>query len=186
MAADLRLVPARPEHVDFWMALRAEPAARRFVMTEGDTRASLLRRIRDASLELDDPVATGFRWMVEHEGRLIGTVSARELSRPMGRIEVGYMLSEAVHGRGLGTRAVGLMLERLFTLSCLHRVWLVTSANNLASQGVARKLGFTCEGVLREHYLLGGQRVDQQIWGLLRPEWEARGALAGDVRSRSA
>lgn len=151
MASDLRLVPALPQHVDFWLALRAEPAARRFVQTEGDTRESLLRRLQEASSEVTDARATQFRWMVEHGGRLIGTVSARELSRAQGRIEVGYMLCEACHGQGLGTRAVGLMLERLFTLPFLYRVWLHTAADNLGSQGVARKLGFTREGVLRGH-----------------------------------
>lgn len=186
MAPELRLVPVRPQHVDFWLALRAEPAARRFVMTEGDTRESLLRRIHEASSDVTEARATHFRWMVEHEGRLIGTVSARELSRSQGRIEVGYMLSEAVHGRGLGTRAVGLMLERLFSLPLLHRVWLSTAADNVASQGVARKLGFRLEGVLREHYRRGGARMDQQVWGLLRPEWEARGASPGAAHSRSA
>jgi ribosomal-protein-alanine N-acetyltransferase len=186
MVPELRLVPVRPQHVDFWLALRAEPAARRFVMTDGDTRESLLRRIHEASGDVTEPRATQFRWMVEHEGRLIGTVSARELSRSQGRIEVGYMLSEAVHGRGLGTRAVGLMLERLFLLPFLHRVWLNTAADNAGSQGVARKLGFRLEGVLREHYRRGDERMDQQVWGLLRPEWEAREAAQVHAHSRSA
>jgi ribosomal-protein-alanine N-acetyltransferase len=115
----------------------------------------------------------------------VGTVSARELSRAQGRIEVGYMMAEAVQGRGLGTRAVGLMLERLFSLPFLHRVWLVTASSNLASQGVARKLGFTLEGVLREHYRLHGERVDQLAWGLLRREWEALQARE-HVHPRSA
>jgi ribosomal-protein-alanine N-acetyltransferase len=186
MAPELRLVTARPHHVDFWQALRAEPASRRYVQTEGDTRESLLQRILEASGDVTDTRATSFRWMVEHQGELVGTVSARELSRTQGRIEVGYMLSESVHGRGLGTRAVGMMLEQLFLMPFLHRVWLVTAAENLGSQGVARKLGFTREGVLRGHYVLHGQRMDQQIWGLLRPEWEALQAARGDVHPRSA
>ena len=49
-----------------------------------------------------------------------------------------------------------------------------TSWENLASQGVARKLGFQLEGVLREHFVIDGGRKDQQVWGLLRPEWGAR------------
>jgi ribosomal-protein-alanine N-acetyltransferase len=171
---DVRLVPARPEHVDFWMKLRAEPAAQRFVPTDEDSRETLLKRIAEASGDVTDPRAKGFRWMVEHDGRLVGTVSARDLSRAHGRIQLGYMLSEAYHGRGLGTRAVTLMLERLFTLPFLQRVWLTTLAQNAASQGVARKLGFSLEGTLRRHVLLQGERRDQQTWGLLRPEWEAR------------
>ncbi|HEX5752930.1 MAG TPA: GNAT family protein [Archangium sp.] len=174
---DLRLVPALPEHVDLWMALRDEPVSRKLVPMEPATRESLLKRLQESTSDLSDPKATGFRWMVELEGRIIGTVAARELSRFQGRIEIGYMLSSAYHGRGIGTRAVGMVLERLFAWPFLHRVWLTTAADNLASQALARKLGFTLEGVMREHFFIDGQRKDQQVWGLLRSEWEARRSL---------
>jgi ribosomal-protein-alanine N-acetyltransferase len=171
--SDVRLVPARPEHVDFWMALREEPAARRYVDTEEDSREDLLRRILEAG-PLEDPHAKGYRWFVECDGQLAGTVSARDVSRGQGRAQIGYMLSEAFHGRGVGTRAVGMMLDELFTLPFLQRLWLTTLAENAGSQGVARKLGFTLEGTMRGHVVLHGERRDQQFWGLLRPEWEAR------------
>ena len=165
------------------MAMREEPLMRRMLPLEPSTRESLLGRLREASSEVTDPNAKGFRWMVELDGRIIGTVMARELSRVQGRLELGYMLSSAYVGQGLGTRAVSMALERLFSMPFLHRVWLGTAAHNLASQGLARKLGFTLEGVMRDHYIVDGQRKDQQVWGLLRPEWEARRAgLASGLR----
>ncbi|KFA92926.1 GNAT family N-acetyltransferase [Archangium violaceum] len=170
---DLRLVPALPEHLDFWMALRDEPVSRKLVPMEPSTRESLLERIQEATSDLSDPKAKSFRWMVELDGRLVGTVAAKDLSRFHGRIEIGYMLSSAYHGRGIGTRAVGMVLERLFEWPFLHRVWLTTAPDNLACQGLARKLGFTLEGVMREHFFIDGQRKDQQVWGLLRSTWEA-------------
>lgn len=167
-------MPALPEHVDVWMAMREEPVSRRLMPLEPATRESLLKRLLESTSDLTDPKATSFRWMVELDGRIIGTVAARELSRFQGRIEIGYMLSSAYHGRGIGTRVVGRVLERLFEWPFLHRVWLTTAADNLASRALARKLGFTLEGVMREHYLIDGQRKDQQVWGLLRSEWETR------------
>jgi ribosomal-protein-alanine N-acetyltransferase len=182
---EIRLVPALPEHVDVWMAMRAEPLARGLMPLEEDTHESLLKRIRESTSDVSEPNARSFRWMVELDGCIIGTVSARDLSRAQGRVEVGYMLASAYHGRGIGTRAMMLMLERLFTLPFLHRVWLITAADNLASQGLARKLGFMLEGVMRDHYVIAGRRKDQQIWGLLRPEWEARWTgFASRVRPR--
>ncbi|NTX37929.1 GNAT family N-acetyltransferase [Myxococcus sp. CA033] len=172
-ASDLHLVPARPEHVDFWMSLRAEAAARRYVDTEEDSPETLVKRILEAS-SLEEPRAKGFRWFVRYQDAWVGTVSARDVSREHGRAQLGYMLSEAYHGRGLGSRAVGMMLERLFTLPFLERVWLTTLSENLASQGVARKLGFTLEGTMRGHCMLRGERKDQQYWGLLCSEWESR------------
>ncbi|WP_257462535.1 GNAT family N-acetyltransferase [Archangium lipolyticum] len=170
---DFRLVPALPEHVDVWMAMREEPVSRALMPLEPASRESLLKRLQESTSDLSDPKATSFRWMVELDGRIIGTVAARELSRFQGRVEIGYMLSSAYHRRGIGTRAVARVLERLFgEWPFLHRVWLTTAADNLASQGVARKLGFSLEGVMREHYFIDGKRKDQQVWGLLRSEWE--------------
>ncbi|HYH95124.1 GNAT family protein [Hyalangium sp.] len=171
---EVKLVPASPEHLDVWTAMRNGPTARRLLPLDDNNRDSLLKRLREASSDVTDPHARSFRWMVEADGRIVGTVSARELSRFHGRIEVGYMLAEEFIGRGIGTRAVAMMLERLFTLPELHRIWLTTTVDNLASQALARKLGFVQEGLLRGHCLVQGQRRDQQIWGLLRPEWEAQ------------
>jgi ribosomal-protein-alanine N-acetyltransferase len=176
---EVRLVPALSEHLDDWIAIRAGPTSRRLVSMEEDSRESLLKRLREACSNVADPHAKGFRWMVEADGRIAGTVSARELSRMQGRIEVGYMLAEEYLGHGIGTRAVTLMLERLFQIPSLHRVWLTTLSENLASQALARKLGFVQEGVLREHCVVQGRRRDQQLWGLLRPEWEARRGRGG-------
>lgn len=172
---DIRLLPALPEHVDAWMALRDEPISRSLLPLEPCTRESLLERLQHTTSDLADPNATSFRWMVELDGRIVGTVAARELSRFHGRVEIGYMLSGAYHRKGIGTRAVTIVLDRLFDAwPFLHRVWLTTSADNVASQALAGKLGFSLEGVMREHFLINGQRKDQEIWGLLRSEWERR------------
>ncbi|MBZ4400327.1 MULTISPECIES: GNAT family N-acetyltransferase [unclassified Myxococcus] len=173
VASDLLLVPAHPEHVDFWLALRAEAGARRYVDTEDDSREVLVKRILEAGT-LEEPRAKGFRWFVRLGDAWVGTVSARDVSREHGRLQIGYMMAEAYHGRGLGSRAVGMMLERLFTLPFLHRVWLTTLSENLGSQGVARKLGFSLEGTMRGHSVLRGERKDQQFWGMSRSDWEAR------------
>ncbi|MBN1210689.1 MAG: GNAT family N-acetyltransferase [Myxococcaceae bacterium] len=172
--SEVKLVPALPEHVDVWLAIRAGPTTRRFLTIEENTRELLLKRLREASSAVTDPQAKNFRWMVEFEGQIVGTVAARELSHVHGRVEVGYMLAEEFLGRGIGTRAVTIALERLFTIPSLHRIWLTTTVENLASQALARKLGFVLEGVQRGHCVVQGRRVDQQLWGLLRPEWEAR------------
>jgi ribosomal-protein-alanine N-acetyltransferase len=171
--AEVKLVPASPEHLDAWIAMRNGPTSQRLLPLDDNNRESLLKRLRESSSDVTDPLAKNFRWMVEVEGRIAGTVSARELSRFHGRVEVGYMLAEEFIGRGLGTRAVTMMLERLFSIPELHRIWLTTTPENLASQALARKLGFVLEGLLRGHCIVQGQRRDQQVWGLLRPEWEA-------------
>jgi ribosomal-protein-alanine N-acetyltransferase len=171
---EVKLVPARPEHLDVWIAIRNGPTSRRLLPLDDSDRESLLKRLSEASSDVTDPRAKNFRWMVEVDGIIAGTVAARDLSRFHGRVEVGYMLAEEFIGRGIGTRAVRMMLELLFTIPGLQRIWLTTTGENLTSQAVARKLGFVQEGLLRGHCIVQGRRTDQQVWGLLRPEWEKK------------
>lgn len=171
---EVKLVPALPEHLDVWIAMRNGPTSRRLLPLDDDNREALRKRLSEASSDVTDPRAKSFRWMVEANGQIAGTVSARELSRFHGRIEIGYMLAEEFIGHGIGTRAVTMLLERLFIIPELQRIWLTTTEANLASQALARKLGFVKEGLLRGHCMVQGRRTDQQVWGLLRPEWEVR------------
>jgi len=43
---------------------------------------------------------------------------------------------------------------------------------NRASRRVLEKSGFVQEGLLREHYLINGQPVNEVLYGLLRQEWK--------------
>ena len=55
--------------------------------------------------------------------------------------------------------------------------WQV-AAGNQASIAVARRLGMTREGVLRQAYLHpGGVRHDIEIWSVLAPELETRAVV---------
>ena len=38
---------------------------------------------------------------------------------------------------------------------------------------VARGLGMSRDGVLRENYLYRGERQDMEVWSVLAPEWRA-------------
>ncbi len=171
---DLRLVPARAEHAPLWHRWRGEPASQRFNPLFPLTVEELERRLRTYwSSDLADRRRTEYRWMVEVDGEVVGTVSAMNASRGMGYVEIGYMLAESHQRRGLGTRAVALLVEKLFRETDLHRVYAVVSVENAASIRLLERLGFTREGVMREHYLIQGRRVDEIIYGLLRHEWES-------------
>ena len=48
---------------------------------------------------------------------------------------------------------------------------------------MARRLGMSREGVLRENYPYRGVRHDMEIWSVLAPEWRAARARAAHKRS---
>ena len=52
----------------------------------------------------------------------------------------------------------------------LHRVEAGTRADNVASQRVLEKNGFTQVGLLRRHLLIGGEWVDHLLWEKLEDD----------------
>ncbi|MEU7059860.1 GNAT family protein [Streptomyces sp. NPDC046197] len=107
------------------------------------------------------------------DGKLVGGLLFRVWDTAGGTCEAGCWLEPAVAGRGLVTRGVRALLDWAFDERGMHRVeWHVSTANQ-PSINVARRLGMTREGVLRENYLYRGTRTSTEIWSVLAPEWRA-------------
>ena len=116
------------------------------------------------------------------DGTLVGGVLFRTMDLDHGTAEAGCWLEPSAVGRGLVTRAARAMIDRAVDERGIHRVeWRVAAANE-ASIAVARRLGMTKDGVLRESYVRRGARHDIEIWSVLAPEWRAaRSAASGRV-----
>lgn len=107
------------------------------------------------------------------DGTLVGGVLFRVWDTPSGVCEAGCWLEPAATGRGLVTRAMRVLLDWAFEQRGMHRVeWHVSSANE-PSINVARRLGMTRDGVLRENHPHHGVRASTEIWSLLAREWRA-------------
>jgi ribosomal-protein-serine acetyltransferase len=101
---------------------------------------------------------------------LVGAVSLR-IDRPARSGEIGYWIDAAREGYGLVTRAVTTVLDHAFGPLGLQRVELRTDPGNERSRNVARRLGFTQEGVLRQAAAFSHERRDDIVYGLLVSEW---------------
>lgn len=104
------------------------------------------------------------------DGTLVGGVMFVSFDARQGTAEVGCWLEPAATGRGLITTAIRVLLDWAFTTRGLHRVEWRCRPDNRASSAVARRLGMTREGALRQNYLWNG-RHDTEIWAVLAPEW---------------
>ena len=67
---------------------------------------------------------------------------AQQQLREQGAVEVGYGLAESARGRGLATEALRAMVGRASALG-VATVVAMTAVDNLASQRVLERLGFT-------------------------------------------
>ncbi len=84
--------------------------------------------------------------------------------------EVGYLLSGHARGRGLATRAMGLLVAWSFQELGMGRVQALVHPDNPRSARVLDRLGFKCEGLLR-HYRAGDDgREDRFLYSILPGE----------------
>jgi RimJ/RimL family protein N-acetyltransferase len=79
----------------------------------------------------------------------LGLVSLRIADQDPGLAAIGYWLRPEARGRGAATVAVQLVARWAFSELGVQRLELTTAPENVASQRVAERAGFTREGVLR-------------------------------------
>ena len=106
------------------------------------------------------------------DGTLVGGVLFVGMSTKTGVCEVGCWLEPGAEGRGLVTSACKVLLDWAFRARGMHRAEWHCRADNVKSAAVARRLGMTLEGTLRESWTFDGKRYDSQIWGVLAAEWQ--------------
>jgi RimJ/RimL family protein N-acetyltransferase len=117
-----------------------------------------------------DP-AGGAQFALEplRRGRLAGSIGVHRADWERGTAEVGYWIAPWARRLGYATEATravtGHLLHRGF-----HRIELLAAVANLASQAVARKAGFTEEGVLRQALPLPGGYADALLFSLVYAE----------------
>ncbi|MEV8590309.1 GNAT family protein [Streptomyces sp. NPDC051180] len=108
------------------------------------------------------------------DGTLVGAVILRTLDAKGGTAEAGCWLEPTAVGRGLVTRAARALIDWAIEVRGVHRVEWVVNSDNEPSIAVARRLGMTRDGVLRQSYAYRGRLHDQEVWSVLAPEWRGK------------
>lgn len=84
------------------------------------------------------------------------------------RVELGYHLGSKYWGRGIVTEAVKLATaEVLKEMKEVERVEAYVEVENVRSQRVLEKAGYTREGVLRKHFRFKGRTRDFVLFSFL-------------------
>ncbi|MFJ7150149.1 GNAT family N-acetyltransferase [Streptomyces sp. NPDC100445] len=100
------------------------------------------------------------------DGELIGQVTVGGiLPQPhLRRASLGYWIAGVAQNQGHAGRAVGLALQVIREELGLHRVEASTNLENLPSQRVLRRNGFTPYGVAHSAIFLDGSWRDGLLW----------------------
>jgi RimJ/RimL family protein N-acetyltransferase len=106
-----------------------------------------------------------------------GYASLMRMDPANGVIEVGnVMFSPALQRTPAATETMYLMARYVFEALGYRRYEWKCNALNLPSRRAADRLGFTFEGVFRQHMVVKGQNRDTAWFSMLDSEWTTRKA----------
>jgi [ribosomal protein S5]-alanine N-acetyltransferase len=170
MSPVIDLVAPHPKHAELWHVWRNQRLSKLYNPMLDQTVDQLAERLSHSHPDLSAIDQDEFRWIVTCDGEPVGTAVLDEVSSRQKHGAIGYHLDERYHRRGLGRVTVSLLVERIFAETDLHRLIATISVPNVASIRLIEAVGFRREGLLREHFLIGGSYVDVFSYGLLRGE----------------
>ncbi|MDA8745217.1 GNAT family N-acetyltransferase [Rubripirellula amarantea] len=104
-------------------------------------------------------------------GDVVGLASYLRITPASGSIEVGHVnFSPKLQRTPAATEAMYLMMERAFTIGYRRYEWKC-HAMNAPSRAAAKRLGFTYEGVFRQHTIMKGRNRDSAWYAAIDGEW---------------
>ena len=113
-------------------------------------------------------------YAIFHAGAHVGNVVLDQRDTHLGSARLSVYIGPATsRGRGVGVTGMYLALRDAFASRGLHKVWLTVHARNGRAICAYTRLGFQVEGVLRDGFLLAGERVPALYMGLLRGDFLA-------------
>lgn len=132
------------------------------------TRARFDARLSRAAES--DPSDEAVSFVVDVDGRAVGSASLFGFDLFARHAEAGIGLLPDARGRGIGTAAIAQLVEFGFVRRNLRRIHLQAIASNTRAIRAYAKAGFVVEGRLREHAWVRGAYEDIVLMGILRSE----------------
>jgi RimJ/RimL family protein N-acetyltransferase len=169
----VRLAPVRPAHAEvLWRAAHdgSEEASRMWTyLAYGPfADAEEMRSWISSVAPSEDPLFL----VVEGEAGPLGMVSYLNADTTMRRIELGHIwYAPSAQRTEANTEAAYLMLAESFDELGYRRVEWKCDALNARSRAAAIRLGFTFEGVFRQHMVVKGRNRDSAWFSMLDREW---------------
>ena len=102
------------------------------------------------------------------QGVMVGRINLSVLGKDRKTAELGYRIGENVTNLGYASEAVKLVLEKAFTTYGLHRIIAGTATDNLASQRVLLKNGFTFSRVIENDLQIHNEWVHTAVFEITR------------------
>lgn len=130
-------------------------------------REDAVRFVEDAGRNWAEGSSAAFVISDVDRDTVLGSVGLMRIHEERHVAEIGYWVAAEARRHGIATRAVRLVADWASRDLGIARVELMTRIENVASQGVAERAGFTREGVLRSYLTFGCGLADVVMFSLL-------------------
>lgn len=151
----------------------SEPELWKYALAPCNDRPSMQHYLDEAFADYEKGTALPFVVIDRSTGNIVGSTRFYDFQPQNGSTLLGYTwYSKHQQGNGINTHCKYLMLQYAFEVLQLERVELRADLRNERSIAAMRKIGFTQEGILRNHLpVADGTRRDSIIFSALKREW---------------
>jgi len=143
-----RNLPPRPDN---YFDLEGFKEITRELLTEQRNRAVYMHLIRNS------------------QGVMVGRINLSVLESDRNTVELGYRIGENFSNLGYASEAVKLVLDKAFTTYGFNRIIAGTAGDNLASQRVLLKNGFTFSRMIENDLQIHNEWVHTAVFEIRRP-----------------
>lgn len=106
----------------------------------------------------------------DEDGQLLAFGGLTNIDYVVRKAEFYIFVNPEMQGKGIGTKATGMLCKYGFDILQLHKIYLFTNASNVGAQKTYEKVGFVLEGVHREENIISEKYEDRLYYGLLAKE----------------
>src|SRR5262249_32431049 len=143
VAMKFSLLPYQPAYLEEFIEWRSQPLSVRFNPLRAMSNEEIVRKLETDGVDFSRlEKHESFSWFIAADGKVVGTVSLKNISQSMAYGEIGYGIAETHHGKGIATAGVRLMIDKIFSESKLRRLIVLVYEENHALRRVLEKLGF--------------------------------------------
>ena len=103
--------------------------------------------------------------------RLVGMIGFNTIDWTARRSEIGYWIDAEHQKKGLITQGCRTLIDHGFNELDLNRIEIRCATGNNRSRAIPERMGFTCEGIMRQTEWLYDHFEDHCLYALLRSEW---------------
>jgi RimJ/RimL family protein N-acetyltransferase len=156
---------------DLFAAYDGHPALWDFLSIGPFSAQSAFHRWMRAAVEAEDRVYFAVRDRTN--GRALGLCALMRIKPEMGTIEIGAIVfSPALQKSRVATEAIHLLMDWAVSAGYRRVEWKCDS-RNIASRRAAQRLGFSYEGVFRQHMVVKGRNRDTAWFAITDGDWPA-------------